>query len=197
MQDVKRSFKAYVIKTWAYTDSMVVLHWVRSHKILHDAVVRRRVNKITKIFRPEELHHVPTDENPADAASRGMDPNKFLDYNLWFEGPKWLRLESLPTTELPDQKPRSPVTHLCEVEEPEMITWFSKYQRMLRILTVCRRWKTRQRGPLSCEEIEETKQIICRVTQKRFLGSELTAHGLILEGVYKIELDTKTEYGGF
>jgi hypothetical protein len=25
----------------------------------------------------------------------------------------------------------------------------------------------------------------------------ITAHGLFLEGVYKIELDTKTEYEGF
>ena len=31
-----------------------------------------------------------TADNPADCASRGLKSNDFLNFNLWFKGPKWL-----------------------------------------------------------------------------------------------------------
>ena len=35
-----------------------------------------------------QWHHVPTDNNPSDQGSRGIEPRKMG--NLWFEGSKWL-----------------------------------------------------------------------------------------------------------
>ncbi|GFT06015.1 integrase catalytic domain-containing protein [Trichonephila clavipes] len=38
--------------------------------------------------------HVPSKENPADIASRGIDPKCLPDCKLWWQGPPWLRLET-------------------------------------------------------------------------------------------------------
>jgi hypothetical protein len=36
-----------------------------------------------------------------------------------------------------------------------------------------------------------------KLSKNSINSRDINNHGLILEGVYKIELDTKTEYGGF
>ncbi|GFT70112.1 integrase catalytic domain-containing protein [Trichonephila clavipes] len=34
--------------------------------------------------------HVPSDQNPTDLVSRGVDPDKLLQQKLWFNGPTFL-----------------------------------------------------------------------------------------------------------
>ncbi|XP_018400724.1 PREDICTED: uncharacterized protein LOC108778122 [Cyphomyrmex costatus] len=39
-------------------------------------------------------HHVPTHQNPADLASRGVTASSFAESLLWWQGPEWLKLSS-------------------------------------------------------------------------------------------------------
>ncbi|XP_011858727.1 PREDICTED: uncharacterized protein LOC105556251, partial [Vollenhovia emeryi] len=41
-----------------------------------------------------EWRHVPTEDNPADCASRGMLGNEILEHSLWWHGPSWLHFEA-------------------------------------------------------------------------------------------------------
>ncbi|GFX64398.1 hypothetical protein TNCV_3437961 [Trichonephila clavipes] len=42
-------------------------------------------NRVAKILYPNQLwRRVPSDQNPADLVSRGVDPDKLLQQNLWF-----------------------------------------------------------------------------------------------------------------
>jgi hypothetical protein len=53
----------------AYTDSKVALDWSRSPKLHENKMVRRRVTKIKEVLNPRvQLHHVRSEENPADPA---------------------------------------------------------------------------------------------------------------------------------
>ena len=79
-----KSSKLNNIVCWS--DSTVVLHWLKSTKE-YKAFVTNRVNKI-KENKEITWRHVPTDQNPADAGSRGKAYHK-LDSN-WMAGPKWL-----------------------------------------------------------------------------------------------------------
>jgi hypothetical protein len=63
----------------------VVLHWIRGGG-QYKQFVENRVRKIQA--KPEiNLRHVPTEENPADLASRGGDVQH---KELWWNGPEWM-----------------------------------------------------------------------------------------------------------
>ncbi|GFU21048.1 integrase catalytic domain-containing protein [Trichonephila clavipes] len=47
-----------------------------------------------EVLSTKHWRHVPSKENPADIASRGIDPKCLPDCKLWWQGPPWLRLET-------------------------------------------------------------------------------------------------------
>ena len=74
----------------AWTDSSIVLCWLSGQPSDWKTFVTNRVSFILQATSPETWRHVPTGENPADCASRGMMPEELLHHKLWWEGPDWL-----------------------------------------------------------------------------------------------------------
>ena len=71
------------IQLW--TDSSTVVQWLKL-KETKEVFVRNRL----PIIRNYCVNHVSTDENPADLASRGVEPHKLRGLQLWWNGPSWL-----------------------------------------------------------------------------------------------------------
>ena len=67
----------------AWLDSTGALHWITGGG-QYKQFVTNRVNKITQ-YPDIQWRHVPTNQNPADIASRGGQPTE-----LWTSGPEWL-----------------------------------------------------------------------------------------------------------
>ena len=92
----------------AWTDSTVVLHWLRwnsqARPYLHVHIqylhVCNRVFNILELFGPESWHHVKGMVNPADYASQGLLPSELINHERWWEGPVSLKH---PSSEWPDQ----------------------------------------------------------------------------------------------
>ncbi|XP_054276868.1 uncharacterized protein LOC128995865 [Macrosteles quadrilineatus] len=95
--------KLGIIPAFAWTDSVVVLHWIRSPPHQLKTFVANRVAEIQSLIVPAKWRHTPTSSNPADYASRGLLPNEILDTSLWWQGPDWLQEDqsSWPTQPLP------------------------------------------------------------------------------------------------
>ena len=72
--------------SYAWTDSTVVLHWVKSQKE-YKPFVNHRVKKMRSI-RGIELNYVNTKENPADIGSRGCHGDEIPQF--FPRGPNWL-----------------------------------------------------------------------------------------------------------
>ena len=87
----------------AWSDSSIVLAWLDGQPRQFKQYVQNRVSFILQATSPYQWQHVPTGENPADCASRGMMPSDLLKYNLWWEGPPWLHLDPYL---VPPQPPR-------------------------------------------------------------------------------------------
>ena len=86
-----------------WSDSSIVLAWLDGNSRNIGVYEDNRIHFIMERTLPELWRHVPSTENPADCASRGMMPEELLNHTLWWEGPPWLSLEPLI---VPHQPPR-------------------------------------------------------------------------------------------
>lgn len=77
----------------AYSDSTVVLHWIRSNPARWKIFVGNRILQIHENIAASHWRHVSGKENPSDCLSRGLNPKSFLTHPSWFQGPYWLKLE--------------------------------------------------------------------------------------------------------
>ena len=87
-----------------WSDSAIVLAWLDGRDRSHPVFVRNRVQFILGITQPSSWLHVPTRDNPADCASRGIMPQELLQHHLWWEGPPWLKEDPVPTPRQPPRK---------------------------------------------------------------------------------------------
>ncbi|XP_047538564.1 uncharacterized protein LOC125072096 [Vanessa atalanta] len=74
----------------AWTDSTIVLAWLRGHPSRWKTFVANRVSDILTTLESNQWSHVKSGENPADIASRGMTPSDLQNNVLWMNGPSWL-----------------------------------------------------------------------------------------------------------
>ncbi|GFV00279.1 DUF1758 domain-containing protein [Trichonephila clavipes] len=73
---------------------LCVLSWLSGHPRQWKTFVANRTSEIIEVLPTKHWRHVTSKENPADIASRGIDPKCLPDCKLWWQGPPWLRLET-------------------------------------------------------------------------------------------------------
>lgn len=79
---VLRSFAARPASCICWTDSTIVLTWIRAHPSRWKTFVANRVSAIQTQLPDAEWRHVPTSDNPADCASRGLLGDELLHHTL-------------------------------------------------------------------------------------------------------------------
>jgi hypothetical protein len=90
-QASSRALKISFNKTRFWTDSMIVLAWLKSPAARWKTFVANRVNHIQETTNVEDWSHVSSKENPADLVSRGVDANVLKNLSLWWRGPDLLQ----------------------------------------------------------------------------------------------------------
>ena len=133
-----------------WSDSKVVLDWLRSDPSRYPTSVANCVSEIASTFPDAAWRHVPSMDNPADCTSHGTTAQDLARQDLWWEGPKWL---PQPETKWPPQS--APVieqlsalaaVEKATVEIPEEdlllhLQGFSSFSQIIRVFTYCLRWK--------------------------------------------------------
>lgn len=167
----------------AFSDSTIVLSWLKSQPKDFKVFVTNRVSKIKELLPHCEWNHVSSKENAADPASRGLFPNELLTCDLHWKGPDFLRRPEaewpnsipleIPIEQLPEFK-KNPdcVLLLTNNNEPERILQrFSSLGKMQRVLAYCLRFidvsKRRpiETGVLSRVETDRALRIAIKITQ--------------------------------
>ncbi|XP_072380886.1 uncharacterized protein [Diabrotica undecimpunctata] len=89
---IKESFKHIFsfsdIHVWS--DSTIALTWVNSSPHKWKTFIANRVRHIQELIPCSSWHYVPSNQNPADCASRGLTPAQLLQFSLWWRGPDFL-----------------------------------------------------------------------------------------------------------
>lgn len=73
-----------------WSDSTIVLGWIRTSPSLLKTFVCHRVAEIQEHTSSYIWRHVSSKDNPADLLSRGVNPCEVQNCDLWWNGPKWL-----------------------------------------------------------------------------------------------------------
>ena len=89
-QLVRRELHLVVRDVYFWTDSISILHYVRSTAKRYQVFVANRIATIQAGSDPLQWRHVPTSCNPADLTSRGALPSQVDADDMWFKGPDFL-----------------------------------------------------------------------------------------------------------
>lgn len=133
-----------------WTDSSIVLCWLRKHPSTLKTFVGYRVKEIQELYDETHWHHVRTHENPADIASRGALPSELKNNNLWFNGPSWLQFsqknwpKSLPIVSVDvdwEEKTNVKINAVITTQnEFEIMLRYNKLTRLLRVTSIILRF---------------------------------------------------------
>lgn len=74
-----------------WTDSEVVLKWLRKSYGVLRIFVANRVEKIKEIAEVFDIRHVVSAQNPADLLTRGISVQELNQNQLWWHGPEFLK----------------------------------------------------------------------------------------------------------
>ena len=79
-------------KNWVFwSDSMNALYWIQNRSRNFKPFVANRVAEIQQNSGTAQWRYVPTKENPADHLSRGLDMQKLICTDSWWQGPTFLK----------------------------------------------------------------------------------------------------------
>ena len=130
----------------AWSDSSIVLCWLRKAPNSLNTFVANRVHNIHKLVPNIPWRHISSASNPADMLSRGLQADSLIQSTLWWKGPPWINLPQqewpAPQFEVPARIPEVKSVILSAPATPTPKIWetFSDYNQMIRILSWCRRF---------------------------------------------------------
>ncbi|XP_055623293.1 uncharacterized protein LOC129766719 [Toxorhynchites rutilus septentrionalis] len=190
-QKVRHALKMDDTEAWFWSDSTVVLCWLRSPSYVWPTYVANRVSQIQEWTKGHRWNHVKGTENPADLVSLGVTPKDFVDLQNWFHGPAWLslldqhwnnpkRYDDPPEDQL--ERKRIILTALTHMEPHPLIDRISSYWKLLRVTALCLRFarKCQRRhneipdiSHISVAELQVAKQVLVRQVQQEAFATEL------------------------
>ena len=190
---VKSALQVNNVQMYCWTDSKVVLSWIKGDPNRWKTFVANRVTEIQSLVPPVQWHHIPGRDNPADIISRGAFAEDFISCTLWLNGPAWLsehssilQNEADVTLSTPDEllSNSGPVSCLSAESSPVGIDFsrcgnFTKalncFAWVLRFVNNCKPLAVKISGPLSYKELEEAKIRLFFCVQREKYTQEITA----------------------
>jgi len=190
-QSTLRALKTSFNKVRLWTDSMIVLAWLKSPPARWKTFVANRVNHIQEITNVDDWNHVKSKENPADLVSRGTDANILRNSRLWWQGPAWLqkeetswpRCEEMAEISIERKQEKTPrvVSLLVQPSDEEMFTKFSSWNKLQRVVAYCLRFihncqskNVPYHSALSPNELNEATLVCVRQAQNDSFRKEKT-----------------------
>ncbi len=145
--------KGNIAKVFHWSDSLTVLFWLNDDSQRFQAFVSNKLQKIRAASSPHEWKWVPSEQNPADWATRGKTPPQLQGSALWKSGPPFLLCPPGSWPKTPALIRTSDVLHEMKKTEqvfvhhaaapvlPLPLTRFSTWKRALSLLTALLRWR--------------------------------------------------------
>ena len=109
---LQRELDMKIDQVYYWTDSTIVLQYIRSESKRFHTYVANRLAVIRDASTPAQWRHVDTKQNPADLTSRGLNASE-LNSSYWQKGPAFLSLS-------PANWPNDPTLPDVQASDPEI-----------------------------------------------------------------------------
>lgn len=200
------------VPVFFWSDSQVVLHWLKTEPNILETFVANRVSKIQLLTDNYTWNYVRSNNNPADIASRGISTKQLLECNLWWNGPEFL-LNTDPSHwsnlflpeyqlneyEIPGLK-KLKVALNIEINPNfivDLVTRYSNFHKFKRVFAYCQRFiknikdkSKKEKGLLQVTEIESAFTLLIKIIQKQTFPEDYSK----LSCKQKIEKKSKLFY---
>lgn len=173
-----------------WSDSTIVLAWLKKPLDRLETFVRNRVGTIQSESIGYEWKYIRSAVNPADIVSRGQLPEELRQNSLWWNGPQFLAAseyniedtEEIPEDDLPELKVVTATPAILYEPFPFFAqqSSFRKIQRImgyvLRFINNSRKAQStdREQGThLTIQELRQSSEAIIKVLQQVYFGDEI------------------------
>ena len=120
-QKIRRELCVQINQSVFWTDSMLVLQYIKNETKRFHTFVANRITTIHNGSTPDQWRHVSTKYNPADDVSRGLTAEELIMRKTWVHGPEFLWLEE-------NEWPVTAITAGVLDEDPEVKTHINIFQ---------------------------------------------------------------------
>lgn len=184
--------KVKLVKSYFWTDSSIVLHWLRSSPYKWKTFVSNRVSKIQDIIPPSFWHYIKSADNPADCASRGLLPSQLLHHPLWWAGPPWLYTsnENWPTPKFETDiecseftREKRSIVLMANIDQNAIEILLAKFSSLITIQSIlafilrfvknCKTPNSAASGPIKALELSQALNILVKHVQQIHFGVEI------------------------
>lgn len=165
-QFLQREFEGVVTQHHFWTDSRVVLGYIYNETKRFHVYVANRIQQIRDFSKPQQWHHVTTEQNPADHASRGFDVQSLRASN-WQTGPQFLSHEPVhyeaPEVTVSEEDKEVKAYHSKTTVKrnglEEIVERFSSLSQLLGVMTRMMSWVSRARRTMSKTKSTPSKRL--------------------------------------
>ncbi|XP_022829237.1 uncharacterized protein LOC111358355 [Spodoptera litura] len=183
MKKVISSLRLGIDSSCFWCDSTIVLGWIKTCKSKLKQFVYNRINYITNNSDPNSWSYVPTEMNPADIGSRGLNASQLQSSLLWWGGPHFLHQTDM---QMPTQPQNINITSLPEIKHQcylsadeshchtdDYFTRFSNFNKLQctlayvqRFIFNCQHTGNKMTGPLTVKELNTALKVLCKQIQR-------------------------------
>ncbi|XP_059045010.1 uncharacterized protein LOC131840832 [Achroia grisella] len=147
LSEVSSVMNVSKVQLRAWTDSTIVLAWLKGEPNRWKTFVANRVTEILEVLDSSQWSHIESNQNPADCASRGLRPGELIEHGLWWHGPQMLHesyyefplIENL-STDL-EKKAIKSYLAVSDRSNDELPVWtkYSSLNKLIRVIAFCLR----------------------------------------------------------
>lgn len=170
----------------AFSDSEIVLCWLRSSPACWQTFVANRVAEIQDRSEIGRWSHVSGKQNPADCLSRGLLPGELPLKSLWWNGPPWILWDpagwpitsSIPDCDPPERKNTTVMVVAIDNTSNQiekLIENSSDYGRLLRTLVIVLRFlKLIPKIAGTRHDLDHAEHYLCKVVQNFHFAEDIS-----------------------
>ena len=195
-QRVLKSLDVKFDSVTLWSDSTIVLSWIKTTPASLKTFVANRVAQIQEATQHFSWKHIATADNPADSVSRGYMPKEIVNSAMWWHGPTFF---SQPVHEWPQTiiniQPADPAYNdefkslttliLQKNDLLNVIEYHSNFTKLRRVIAYVRRFANNLKAKseklsqsfindhLTVAELNAAEQFIIRISQQTTFADEI------------------------